>query len=201
MITEKLIDQLNFDTIAEKILNSTELLINEKRFRICEIEIYFRSENHNDEYTHCNKDQSLFEKFYFHKYPNGTYKGGTYKGMDITFGKTTEEKNRYFGILIRSIYNIRDNEFIEGPCRVVNKILELNGHDNIRDMIGNRTLSIYNEKIVSIVHTDNLEFKNIYSGPRIGLSDKYPHYRNKNYRYVIYKNKIKKEKKKLELII
>src|SRR5579883_2225689 len=101
MINNELINKLDFDTIAEKILNSYELIIKGIKYRICEIEFYCRCKDHDDKYTHCTPDQQKYEKFYFHKYHNGTYKSGTYKGMDITFGN----KDMYFGILIRSIYN------------------------------------------------------------------------------------------------
>ena len=37
----------------------------------------------------------------------------------------------------------------------------------------------------------------VAEGPRIGLSDKYPDYLNRNYRFVIFKNKIKKKKRSL----
>lgn len=199
MIKKDLIDELKFDTIAEKLLNSYELVIGGEVYRICELEIYCRNEKHNDEYVHCNKDQSLYEKFYFHKYANGSYKGGTYKGMDITFG----DNKTFFGILIRSIYNERTGEFIEGPCRTVNKILEINEYDknNLKEFVGENILSIYDDKRIFLKYNDDLNFKNIYSGPRIGLSDKYPNFKLKNYRYVIYKKKIKKDKKNLILII
>ena len=198
MITEKAIRKLDFDDIAEKILNSYELVIKNERYRICEIEFYCRCAEHDDRYTHCSKDQQEYEKFYFHKYATGTYKSGTYKGMDITFGN----KNMYYGILIRSIYNISKNEFIEGPCRTVNKVLELNGCQEVKELLRpNEILSIYGDDRVRIECNRDMEYKNIYKGSRIGLSDKYPDYRDRRYRYVIYKNRIKKERNKLELMI
>ena len=39
-----------------------------------------------------------------------------------------------------------------------------------------------------------LDEEQMYKGPRIGLSDKYPEWRGINYRYVVMKNKIKKKK-------
>lgn len=75
-------------------------------------------------------------KWYFHRFGK-TYKVGTYKGMDLTFGKGDKA---YGGILIRAISSVGatdgkhlpPNEFIEGPCNTVNKILEHNSDkDNI----------------------------------------------------------------------
>jgi hypothetical protein len=60
-----------------------------------------------DEYTHCNDDQLKYGYWYFHKFPNGSYKGGTFKGLDITLGNN---KDKYCGILIRSIYDIENKK-------------------------------------------------------------------------------------------
>lgn len=116
----------DFIEIANKILNQMILIINGRKFRICEIEMYLKSSNHPDNYTHSNPDQKSFGKFYFHKYSNGTFKSGTWKGVDIVLGNET----KYFGILIRSMVELDQNfkpkfsEFIEGPCKCVNKLLE-----------------------------------------------------------------------------
>lgn len=198
-ITKAEVEQINMNSIADKILNWSQLLINDKPYRICEIEFYVKNAKHNDQYTHCNSDQLEYEKFYFHKYHNGTYKSGTYKGLDITFGSKNE--NSYFGILIRSVYDEENNEFIEGPCRTVNKILELNKCDNISELLDNKKIiGIFESPKLQLKYVDNLERKEINIGPRIGLSDKYPEYHKKKYRFVIYKDKIKKERKLLEKI-
>jgi len=197
MITKKLIESLDFGKIADQILNNYELVIKDQVYRICEIEFYCRCSKHEDKYTHCNKDQMEYEKFYFHKYNNGTYKAGTYKGIDITFGNN----NMYFGILIRSIYNEQNNEFIEGPCRTVNKILEINECSQVKELIGDEILGIYGDERVKIRHNKDLIKKSIYIGPRIGLSDKYPDYKLKKYRFIINSDKIKKDKKSLELMV
>lgn len=197
MITNELVNELEFDIIAEKILNSYEIIIKDIPYRLCEIEIYCKCEKHDDKYTHCAKEQAEYEKFYFHRHRNGTYKSGTYKGLDITFGNN----DMYYGVLIRSIYNEKNNEIIEGPCRTVNKILELNGHSEVKNFVVNGTLNIYEDNRLKIRFNNNLKFQSIYAGPRIGLSDKYPEYMKRKYRYIIYKDKIKKDKKNLELMI
>jgi 3-methyladenine DNA glycosylase Mpg len=191
-LTEK-----NFQDISHKILNRTCLIVNGKSFRICEIEMYLHSEFHPDEYVHRNQDQQSFGKFYFHKYSTGTYKSGTWKGMDIVLGK----ENKYFGILIRSIMDLCSGEFIEGPCKCVNKVLEQFGVKTVSEMFENRInkteqISLSDENLM-ISEKSDLPQKEIFVGKRIGLSDKYPNYKNKLYRFVIYENKIKKEKKTL----
>src|SRR5271155_2214746 len=98
----------DFDEIADLLLNKTLLSTKDNTYRICEIEFYLYDDEHKDEYTHKNDDQSKYGKFYFHKYKNGTYKSGTYKGMDITLG----QEDTYCGILIRSVYNIENKKMI-----------------------------------------------------------------------------------------
>jgi 3-methyladenine DNA glycosylase Mpg len=196
----ELFDQNSFDTIANDLLNHTYLIVNEKQFRICEIEFYHYSESHKDCYVHRNPDQSKYGKYYFHKYGTGTYKSGTYKGLDLTFGND----DVFCGILIRSIYDVENDEMIEGPCRSVNRILEEYGLEKVMDFTSGKLLDITNNEHDFIIKTDledPIEKEKVYKGMRVGLSDKYPEYKIKKYRYLIMKNKIKKQKKDLELLI
>jgi len=178
-----------FIDFAERLLNRRLLVVNNKRYRIAEIEFYLHNDDHRDSYVHCNEDQLQYNKFYFHKFANGTYKNGTFKGLDITFGD--EETNTYFGILIRAVYDIKQKVMIEGPCNVVNRLLSDLNCDCVMDYVNGNT------KKILIVRNTEIKKKPIWVGPRIGLSNKYPKYRNKLYRYVIYKDYIKREKTKL----
>lgn len=192
-INFKTLNSDDFDEIADRILNRRVLQINNKNYRICEIEFYLHNKNHKDEYVHCAADQFLYGTFYFHKFKNGTYKGGNYKGMDVSFGDANTKT--YFGFLIRAIYDIKAKEMIEGPCKVVNKILQELGHDSIMSFTGGENPSIYGDEL-AVVKKDLTE-KEIWVARRIGLSDKYPEFREKKYRYVIYKDLIKREKTRL----
>lgn len=185
----------DFEAIADIILNKLILRAGNKRFRICEIEMYLKNQDHPDKYVHSNPDQKSYGKFYFHKYWNGAFKSGTWKGMDIVLGN----EDKYFGVLIRSMEDLDTNEFIEGPCRSVNKILEqFNCKDIVelfeKEFIGISQIEMNNNKI-NLMADDTLEKCDIYKGPRIGLSDKYPDYQNLLYRYAIHINKIKKNRK------
>jgi len=102
-------DPNEFKNLADQILNNSVLISNNKKFRICEIEMYLLSSIHQDKYVHGDEDQKSFEKFYFHKFKTGTFKSGTFKGVDIALGN----KDTYFGILIRSIENMETKEFTE----------------------------------------------------------------------------------------
>ena len=129
-------DFLEFaNTILNHILIYLPLTKNKKAYRICEIEFYlFNNKTHKDNYVHCSLDQLKWQKFYFHQFKNGSYKSGTYKGMDMTFGVL--EREIYFGVLIRSIMDMETGEFIEGPCRSVNKILEIYQSHDVKEFLG-----------------------------------------------------------------
>src|SRR5690242_4786735 len=80
------IDNAVIQKLAKSILMKYVLVVNDKEYRIAEIEFYVNNTNHNDSYTHGDKNQKTYGKWYFHRYKNGTYKSGTYKGLDLTLG-------------------------------------------------------------------------------------------------------------------
>lgn len=196
IIDKTLCDHKNFDKVINILINQCILVAKDNRYRLCELEVYYKNKDHPDDYVHCDDDQLDFEGFYFHKYKNGSYKAGTYKGMDITFGDRTN--NTYYGILVRSIMNIQTNEFIEGPCKCVNEIIGQFGVETVKDFMLNKPkkLSISDkENELYIEKVNDLKKEDIYAGPRVGLSNKYPDYLSKNYRYAVFIKKIKKQKK------
>lgn len=188
-----------FREIADLIMNKSVLVVNSRHFRICEIEFYLRNNAHNDEYVHGNPDQSKYNLWYFHQ-KGASYKNGTFRGLDIAVNKVP---SGYSGILIRAIWDIENSIMIEGPCLSVNKILELYECSSIPDFIkqkvGNLTI---NSKLSVTANHHNFTIQNcptlkpevIYCGRRVGLSDKYPEWKDKPYRFLIMKNKIKKQK-------
>jgi 3-methyladenine DNA glycosylase Mpg len=182
----------NFPQIANKILNYMLLMVNGHPHRICEIEFYLNSSDHPDSYVHSHKDQTKTGTWYFHRYKNGTYKNGTWKGVDIVLGS----EGIYGGILIRSLADFSHGKFIEGPCRCVNHILELSECDSIMTFTGNTSLSIVDNTRNFVLLDGTPEvIEPMMWGPRIGLKDGYPEYRNKPYRYSI--GPVKKERKKM----
>ena len=198
-----------FINIGNEILNEYVLCAKDKKYRICEIEFYMKNAEHNDEYVHCAKEQKNKFGFYFHKYHNGTFKSGTWKGMDLCFG----DENTFYGVLIRSMLDIETNEFIEGPCKCANTVLnnfncsstnEL--YEQMKDNENSpfkftQNNDFFNKKSeLHIEKTNDMPLKEIYWATRIGLSDKYPEFKNKLYRYCTHKEKIKKEKKNFCLI-
>lgn len=155
---------------------------------------------HADLYTHCHPDQLEYGKFYFHKTSKNNYKSGTYKCLDITMGNI--KKGIYCGILIRSIYNLKTKKFICGPCLCVNELIGCYNCDTVYDFTKGELLSVTKNKhdfILGNSKYGDYKNKNIYCGPRIGLNkSKYPNYAYKNYRYVVMKDLITKNKKSLK---
>ena len=190
-----------FDQLADILLNKTLLVANSKRFRLSEIEFYYCGPEHMDQYTHCSDEQQMNGKFYFHKYKSGTYKSGTYKGLDLTFG----HDQTYFGVLIRSIQETGETgEIVEGPCKSVNLLLKQFDCEVVKDFVEDKTLplDIYDQQYkFHIVDDSHLTPQPIHKGPRIGLSDKYPLFRDLKYRYVINRDKIHKQRKTLDQVV
>lgn len=208
-----------FNDLANKILNQSVLMINDIPHRICEIEFYLYSANHPDPFTHKDKDQSIPNNWYFHK-KGGNYKSGTFKGLDMTFRPNVITYNKdfgmYGGILIRSISKLSadgngnadgtKDDFIEGPCRVVDYILSTCEQSNIKDFVDEYGVVIKDHETLTIVPNSDpsiyYEPDKIYNSPRVGLTLKDPRYFElrkeyimQNYRYLVYPHKYKKNRK------
>lgn len=186
----------NFPYLANKILNCTLLMVNGHPHRICEIEFYLNSAEHRDLYVHGHNDQTKKGTWYFHRFNNGTYKNANYKGVDIVFGSD----NVHGAILIRTVIDINQRRVIEGPCKIVDHILSLSGFDTVISFTNNNSLDVLNNnRGLVLVEGQPSVLEPIFWGPRIGLSDKFPEFRDKKYRFVI--GPVKKEKKKLTPMI
>ena len=93
-------------------------------------------------------------------------------------------QNSWFGLVIQGYH--------------VNKILSIYKCDSIMDFTHGENLDIMeNDMDFILVPSDDLDEEELYWGPRIGLSAKFPEYHMRNYRYVAGKNYIKKQKTKL----
>jgi hypothetical protein len=166
---ETLADKIS--SMAEFILNNIILSVNDtKSYRIAEIEFYLKHNDHNDEFVHGDPDQQVPYKFYFHKQNGKSYKGGTFKGLDITF---KYKKNAYCGILLRSIYDIKKDKFIEGSCNCVTQILKDFNKDKVIDLVNiladEGELPNINCKLLKLTKS-NIKKLYVASGPRVGLT-------------------------------
>lgn len=123
------------NSAAAALMNSWDLWIAGQPFRIVEVEAYVHSPHHADPYAHGDEGQATCGNWYFHK-KGGTYKSGSFKGMDLACGD--KESNVFAGLLLRAIIDSSE-KLIEGPCLVVDKILELNGKASIADFASGRS--------------------------------------------------------------
>ena len=189
----------NFEDLANILLNRTLIQVTAQEnvfYRICEIEFYLKSETHNDEYTHCSTQQSTYGFWYLHRYKTGTCKEGTYKGLDITLGSPSA----FFGILIRSIQKFdigtmsNIDALIEGPCLSVNELMKYFGVNTAKEFNQIIGCGPILDNVLTFIDLELPQIK-LKKGPRIGLSDKYPDYKERNYRFVC--GNVKKQKKTL----
>jgi hypothetical protein len=181
--------ELVFNNIADCLMNKYVLTVNQKyKYRIAEIEFYFNDSNmHHDTFCHNDNLQRENGVWYFHRYGGNSYKSGTYKGLDIAFGKG---ENAHGGILLRSLISLSPppvNEFIEGPCNLVNKILKLNSDEGkditeVRDFVSLKdfSLDVFDKKsrlnLSKLSDEDNeglsklVDIRKMVRCPRVGLT-------------------------------
>lgn len=163
----------DFLRIASELMNSWVLKIETAEYRITEIEFYFNSSFHNDDYAHSHILQKESGRWYFHG-----------SGVDLTFGS----KDIYGGILIRAIYNLKSQNYIYGPINCITEIFS-------------NLTTIYESKFnFGLVPANNkkLDFEKVISAPRVGLNEKKnPEMINKYYRYLIMPQQKHAEKTKI----
>lgn len=143
----------------------TTLLVKGHRYTIVETEYY----GDDDPYTHKAKQQLETRTFYFHRVNDKGFKEGSFRGLDITVGDGTHHR----AYLIRSI-RAEGGAVTEGPCLVVNTILQHFGKQSVKDFYAvyqptNPTMSVDGDASAELsLVTDNSEEKiDMYA--RVGL--------------------------------
>lgn len=182
----------DFPDIAHYLLNQVKLVVaNEHEYRIVELEFYLHSDDHPDRYTHQHHEQMRWNRWYFHRVttkPQSGYKGGTFKGLDLTLGYN----GSYCGVLIRAIQPlVTGSPLVNGPCNTVNRILadcEVNSICELTDKF--ETFNVFECSQLKIEPLQ-LEHRTVYHGPRIGLSQKYPEFKDLRYRFASTNKKLK----------
>ncbi len=108
-------------SFAGNLINHRSIIINGIEAHFTDLEFYFFDpESHPDPFVHRHKLQNESNSWYMHTYSNSDIiKKGTRKGIDLCLGR----ENSFWGILIRGLRI--DKEYINGPSRVVDKILSL----------------------------------------------------------------------------
>ena len=81
----------SFESIASNLISGTKLVINDSVFSFIDIEFYYSTQQHKDEYANSIEHLRPKGEFEVHKY-----------GVDISLGNSADEKG---GILIRGLYD------------------------------------------------------------------------------------------------
>lgn len=168
-----------FQDIAELLLNRTILVINERPYRLREIEFYYKNNQHPDSFTHGHEVQLSCRRWYLHRMGKG-YKNGSFKGLDLTFG----DSKSYGGILIRSLEG-PEAQFVHGSSLCVDHILEKTGLDSVvqlDEQIG-RGFADDASNPVKLVQRTDLKTEKIWQSSRVGLSLKKAQTQNDMARY------------------
>lgn len=182
-----------FSRMASLLLGASTLVIGAARFDIVEVEAYLWCEGHADPYVHRDPQQmNTCGEWYFHR-EKAAKIGFTLKGVDLTFGEPGKEAG---GLLIRAILDQATNEFIEGPSRVVDRILRGASVTSVVELKQKTTPGTVPQVFRSnafdgagIMHIEaNNDVKRsqalrIKAGPRIGLSEKNAFFRQAPYRF------------------
>lgn len=158
----------SFQEIAHALLNQTQLLIRNENFKLMEIEFYFdNGSTFQDPYIHGDDRQKTTNNWYFHRKGEG-YSDGKIKGLDLTFGNNPT----LGGILLRGIENLHTGEYIDGPSRIVNKILEMNGVEKVCEIAPQLERLSANDpsNALQLKEYENPVFQIPTKCPRVGLT-------------------------------
>ncbi|SFG29670.1 hypothetical protein [Pontibacter chinhatensis] len=184
----------SFFSIASKLMRDYQLVVNEQRYRLVDIEFYYYAPGmFEDVYAHKHEAQLQVGKWYFHG-----------SGIDITFG----DGECYGGILIRAIAKVTGEGFacldgiyreVHGPLNVKTEILS-----NIGSAFERKASFLYLEDVsLDPMGANMVDNRYVIKTSRIGLNKDndtadQSFYKGK-YRYVIFPHLKLKNKTQIAL--
>jgi len=156
------------EIVAKALVNEWDLWIAGQPHCIVELEAYIYGPGHADPYTHGDDGQNCCGVWYFHR-RGGSFKSGTFKGLDLACGDGS--RGVFAGLLVRSVRTLA-GELIEGPCLVVDRILELSGAASIAGFVEGKVAAE-----LPAESTENLclrpakapRSEAVWAAPRVGL--------------------------------
>jgi len=182
-VLQRLTDLSEVSKLAKSVLYSTVLKVGKLDYAITEFEVYLDS----DPYSHRDNLQiNSTCKWYFHRSHGKKYRGGTFKGLDITCGPP----GKAGGILIRAISRMTDRKYVDGPCKVVDTILDDLEAQSIYELVSRPEfdLDAFSGGLLALKNsTQNLPQHEVTEAPswkghatavRVGLSDAHPAFRS-----------------------
>lgn len=183
------------EDVARLVLTKTVWHMGGKPHRFTEVEFYVNAPNHRDTFTHGDKMQTEFARWYHHR-TGGEYRGGTYKGLDLAFGR----EDTHAGMLIRGVESLTDpSKIYDGPCVCVDHLLALASFSDVPSMVNGYDRAVdEKEGSPSYLTLTDARAHTLYSGPRVGLSlkrgasDSRVRYLSAPYRFLTEPARIKK---------
>jgi len=166
-----------FQKLGKFLLNQVVLVAGGKSHALREIEFYWKTEEHQDIFTHSSKVQETCGFWYFHRTGNN-YRNGSYKGLDISIGRG---KDACGGALIRSL-EVLDNsgKFICGPSLSVDHILSMCNANSISELVdekmkGDISVEKGSDTTPKILYLDRVSSNEnssheVFRSPRVGLN-------------------------------
>jgi hypothetical protein len=160
-----------FESVCQILFYRTVFHIQDQRYKITEAELYLKTDDHPDVFTHGSEEQKKSGLFYFHKYKLGKiYKEWPRSGIDITFGN----ENRFGGILLRGMQNLDGElEYVDGPAMLSQKIMGIfkEKGSKVSAVVPNLDINIFNDRHLWLEETSGNDQVNvIYRAPRVGLA-------------------------------
>jgi len=137
--------ELEFETIADRLINDYAIENHESIYRLTEIEFYWTSPKHNDDSTYKrNHVDPKNGDWFFH-----------YSGVDIALKNDTI--GGFGGILIRGIYSLKEKKTYKGPMVCAMKLFS--------------GTSAFSESIKTKIIEHSFDRKRIEKQPRVGLGE------------------------------
>ena len=132
-----------FDQTADILFNKCAIQNHESKYRLIEIEFYWTSPRHKDDSTyrrnHVDPDNG---DWFFH-----------FSGVDIAL--KNKELNGFGGILIRSVYSLKEKKIYKGPMVSAMKLFS--------------GTSAFSSSIQTRIVAHEFEKNDVFKSPRIGL--------------------------------
>lgn len=171
----------HFQKLANFVLLECVLVVSQKyRYKINEIEFYYKGDPHPDCFTHAQPLQRTCGQWYFHR-QGATYRSGTFKGLDLTFNMP--HSDHAGGILFRGFVPVdkvgkgadaEKKAATQGCCLLVQEILAKSGADTIATFVDshlNGNLSATDPSSALYIERDPAGAKSwrVYQSSRVGL--------------------------------
>lgn len=147
------------------------LQVGARLFNLAEIEFYLHNGSHPDPFVHQHPQQlTTCGQWYFHREKSAS-RTFTLKGLDLTFGVPGGE---YGGILIRCVREVTSGTFTEGPCKVVDMVLDEHQACSVSKLkeAPAFTDDVFSGTALMLVSSGTIRREPIFASARFGLKSK-----------------------------